>query len=438
VTVSQRNRRRVRVGSNLGVALVALAGLLALSSGASAQATSDRSTAAAKAPAYGTIWVTAESTQSLLEFAAGANGQAAPIADINGAATELNNPAGLAIDHHGRLWVANLSNSSIEVFGAAATGDVKPVITIAGPKTTLNAPIGIGLAQSGDVWVANSGSNTLAQFAPGAHGDIAPIRTIAGSHTGLANLVGLAVSPDGKHVWVSEERPAKATVRPTLEEFAGTAHGDIRPSTQISGSKTHLNDPYGIVVGVNGDDPITDNANTGTPAILKFAPGAHGNAAPKVISGSETGLSEPRLIAIDAIGDVWVPNALNDLVFRFSPSQHGNVSPSPLLFGGPTMLDTPGSVAVFLAPPSAPRSLHAHGMKKKLRLTWSRPHVTGGGILGYDVRRAHKLSGPWTVLATTTKLFYAKSLPHKGYFYDVEAFNNAGFSVATHASRPKI
>jgi DNA-binding beta-propeller fold protein YncE len=429
VYASHRTRRRPHAGLRSGVALTALAALITLSSGPLAHANSPRPAVAIKPPAYGTIWVTAQSTESLLEFAPGANKQAAPIADINGVATELNNPTGLAIDRHGRLWVANLSAAMIAVFGAHANGNVKPVMSIVGAKTGLNAPIGIALAQNGDLWVANSGSNTVAEFAAGAHGNVAPIRTIEGSRTLLANLVGLAVNPDGSRVWVSEEREQKAKVPPSLEEFAGTANGNVKPLTQISGSKTHLNDPYGLAVGVSGNDPITDDANIDrAPAILKFAPGAHGNTVPKLITGESTGLSEPRLLAIDAVGRIWVPNSLNDLILRFGPSQVGNVTPPTLIDA--TMVDTPGSVAVFIAPPSAPRAVHSHATKKTLRLTWSPPRVTGGGILGYRVRRAHKKSGPWTVIATTTKRFYTKANPRKGFYYDIEAFNNAGYSAA--------
>jgi DNA-binding beta-propeller fold protein YncE len=437
VSVSLRPRRRLRVGLSTGAALTALAGLLALSSSPAAHANVARAAAAAKPPAHGTIWVTAQSTQSLLEFAPGANGTTTPIADINGTATEMNNPMGLAIDRHGRLWVANFSANMIEVFGVGATGNVAPVQTIVGANTGLNAPSGIAMAQNGDLWVVDSGSNSLAEFAAGAHGNIAPIRTIAGNRTLLANLIGIAVSPDGTRVWITEEREAKAKVLPALEEFAGNKGGNVSPLKQISGSKTKLNDPYGIAVGVNGNDPITDNSNRDRiPFILKFAPGAHGNAAPTVIGGESTGMQAPRLIAIDAVGNIWIPDSLRDLIFRYGPTQVGNVGASRLIIA--TSVDTPGSVAVFIAPPGVPRAVHAHGTRKTLRITWSAPKVTGGGILGYRVFRSHKKSGPWTVLATTTKRSYTKAHPQQGFFYEIEAFNNGGYSVASHASQPKI
>jgi DNA-binding beta-propeller fold protein YncE len=412
--------------------------LLTLPSGFAAHANPAHPAVAAKLPAYGTVWVTAVGTASLMEFAPGAKGDTAPIADINGAATGLNDPSGLAIDHKGRLWVANFGSATISVFAPNATGNATPLMTLAGAKTELNTPGGIALAQNGDLWVANTGSRAILEFAPGAHGNVAPIRTIAGSLTLLTNLTGIAVSPDGSRVWITEQRAKKSKHPPLLAEFAGTAHGNVAPLTEITGSKTRLNDPYGVVVGINGDDPITDAANTGTPALLKFAPGAHGNAAPKVITGENTGLSEPRLIAIDATGGIWVPNALNDLILRFGPSQLGNVAPSVLLIANTPELVSPGASAVFAAPPSVPLAVHTHATKKKLRITWSAPHVSGGGILGYRVLRARKNSGPWRVIATTSKRSYAKSHPHNGFSYEIEAFNDAGVSVATHPSRPKI
>ena len=201
-------------------------------------------------------------------------------------------------------------------------------MSIVGAKTGLNAPIGIALAQNGDLWVANSGSNTVAEFAAGAHGNVAPIRTIEGSRTLLANLVGLAVNPDGSRVWVSEEREQKAKVPPSLEEFAGTANGNVKPLTQISGSKTHLNDPYGLAVGVSGNDPITDDANitsTRDPQVRARCSRQHSSKGHhgRVHRAERAALARDR-----RSGRIWVPNSLNDLILRFGPSQQGNIGSS--------------------------------------------------------------------------------------------------------------
>lgn len=413
-----------------------VAGLLTFSSVPAAHARVARTAAATKLPAYGSLWITSPPDDTILQFAPpNTDVDQTAIATISGSNTELNNPRGLAIDHRGRLWVANLSTNAILVFAANPGVNPKPVLTLAGAKTTINAPIAVALSQSGNVWVANQGSSTITEFAAGAHGNVAPIRTIAGSNAELSDLSGITVTPDGTKVWISEERGLNHN--PSLEEFAGTSHGNVKPLDQITGLTTRMDDPFGVVVGINGNDPITVNSDLDRrQAVLKFAPGAHGDAAPKQeIKGENTGLSLPQLPALDAVGNLWVPNNLDSEVVRFGPTQHGNVGPGRLFLAAG--LNEPSSIAVFIVPPSVPRAVHARTTKKKLHLTWSTPGVKGGGILGYEVR-AHKKGGPWKVVKTTTKPSYTKAHAHKGFSYDVIAFNEAGYSKPTKASKPKV
>ncbi|HTW19364.1 MAG TPA: fibronectin type III domain-containing protein [Mycobacteriales bacterium] len=357
-----------------------------------------------------------------------------PIATIEGADTTLNGVSGMAMDHQGRLWVANQSANSIVVFAANANGDAKPVVTISGADTHLNSPVDVALTQKGNIWAVNTGDNSLVEYAAGSHGDAKPLRRIAGSNTLLAKLTGVAVSPDGKRVWVSETRIIKDG--PSLDEYSGSAHGNVKPIAVITGSKTGLDQPNGVVVGVAGTDPIAVNAATDEKsAVVRFAPGAHGNAKGTVVSGENTGLEESQLPGLDAVGNIWVPNPENSEVVRFGPTQHGNVAPQKLFLG--TDLNNPGSLAVFIVPPSAPRAMHAKATSKKLHLTWSAPKVKGGGILGYEVRDRKK-GGHWKVVKTTAKPSYTKSHPHTGFSYDVIAFNEAGYSTASSSLKVKV
>ena len=87
------------------------------------------------------------------------------------------------------------------VYAAGANGNAAPIAaTIVGPKTGLIVPGGIGVdAAEAEVYVANNGGPTfnVLVFAAGANGDVSPIATIRGSHTGFTthNLDGLAVTP---------------------------------------------------------------------------------------------------------------------------------------------------------------------------------------------------------------------------------------------------
>ncbi len=444
MSASQRIPVRHRVGLRSGAAFAVVAGLLTFASALPAHAHLARPTVAVKLPPYGTLWISSPPVGDLLEFAApGPNAPVdqSPIVEITGVDTTLNDPRGVAIDHHGRVWVANLGGNSILAFAPPTGGgivDAKPAVTISGAKTGLSSPIAIALTQKGNAWVANQGTSTITEYAAGSHGNVAPIRTIAGSNTQLADLSGIAASPDGTRVWVSEYRMRKGPAPPSLVEFSGTAHGNAKPINVISGLDTQLNKPGGVAVGVAGNDPIAVDENLDHPsALLSFAPGAHGDSKPaEEVSGENTGLSQPQLPALDAVGNIWVPNTLNNEVSRFGPTQHGNVGPQRLFLG--TDLNQPSSIAVFIVPPGVPAAVKTHATKKKLRITWSAPHVTGGGILGYEVRRAHKKGGPWTVVETTsaTARSYTKSKPHKGFFYDVIAFNEAGYSTPSHPNEP--
>jgi hypothetical protein len=81
---------------------------------------------------------------SVTVYAAGAKGNATPIATIKGANTLLDQPLGIALDAAGRIYVANSATTSaqyrITVYAAGATGDVAPVVTISGSNTGLSVP----------------------------------------------------------------------------------------------------------------------------------------------------------------------------------------------------------------------------------------------------------------------------------------------------------
>jgi hypothetical protein len=106
--------------------------------------------------------------------------------------------------------------------------------------------------------------------------------------------------------------------------------------------------------------------------------------------------------------------------------------------GGDTGLNSPEGVAVFGTPPGTPRSVRSHHAKTTLHLTWKAPTISGGGILGYVVRSAHSKAGRWTTVATTTKRAFTKHHAKPNLFYDIEAFNDKGYSRPTPATRPKV
>jgi secreted PhoX family phosphatase len=96
--------------------------------------------------ASGTIYVaTSGATARVTIYAATANGNVAPIRQISGSNTGLQSPYYIAVDASSKIYVKNeiaSQTGSVTVYAAGANGNVAPIQTIAGPKTGLGARSG--------------------------------------------------------------------------------------------------------------------------------------------------------------------------------------------------------------------------------------------------------------------------------------------------------
>jgi sugar lactone lactonase YvrE len=394
--------------------------VLLLSSALGTPAGSARPSVASRV-AFGTIAVSDQSN-AVLTFAPGSSGNVAPLTDITGAATGLSTPGGIGFDRRGNLYVANTNAPSITGYAPNATGNVAPIVTIAGSNTTLNQPIGLAVTPAGAIWVANDGGTDLLEFAAGAVGNVAPTRTIAGASTGLTRAIGLALTVDGKGVWVTDLGSSGTAAE---REFSTHANGNVSPIATIAGGQAQLDGAYGVAVARDGS-VVFSNLNTPS-AVLRFGPHARGNHSPgSVITGSNTGLNQPTLLGLNPVGEIWVPNYAANSATRYPANAAGNHAPDHQLIGASTLINHPQAVAIYMQPPSAPRSLKKHVHHKKLTLRWHKPNSSGGGIEGYLVRHAKHKSGKYHVVKTTTKRSYRHHV--KKGFYDVVAFNQAGNS----------
>ncbi len=139
---------------------------------------------------------------AVIVYAAGANGNATPIQRISGSNTGLNDPQGVALDGSKNIYVSNTyaaSNDfagSITVYAAGANGNVAPIRTIVGERTKLREPLDIALDTSGNMYVVNNGRNGafITVYAAGANGNVKPIQTIKGSLTKLNSIYAWAIA----------------------------------------------------------------------------------------------------------------------------------------------------------------------------------------------------------------------------------------------------
>ena len=142
-------------------------------------------------------------------FERSATGPVSAKRSIQGPQTTLSLPHGVVLDLlHDEILVANSSyttpdSGAVLAFGRTDAGDVAPLRTLEGPATQLCNPVGLALDGATDeIVVANSnfGSGSCAEsvttYARTASGNLPPTRTLAGPLTDLLNPTGVAMAPD--------------------------------------------------------------------------------------------------------------------------------------------------------------------------------------------------------------------------------------------------
>jgi len=163
-------------------------------------------------------------------YPARSSGNAKPSAVISGPDTNLAYPTAIAVSNRGNIFVANLgppvcgncgcipgTQGSVSFYASGSEGDAKPLATIEGPHTRMGLPGAIAVDANENVHVLNNvfrGYDVISRFAcgetfsfvsgapvevfsAGSNGDAAPIGTIGGPYTGLSNSSGIAVGRGG-------------------------------------------------------------------------------------------------------------------------------------------------------------------------------------------------------------------------------------------------
>lgn len=188
------------------------------------------------------MFLTVQHANSVVVFRKMAEGEEKPLRKIDGERTQLEDPHGIALDpKRNLLFVANYGNArtekagsgtyqapSISVYPTDAAGDAAPLRVIEGDKTQLNWPAGIAVdPERGLVYVANDGGHSVLAFRVIDAGNVAPHRVIKGSKTNLKNPTGVAVDLEAGELWVSSFGNHAANV------FSLDANGDVPPIRTI-------------------------------------------------------------------------------------------------------------------------------------------------------------------------------------------------------------
>jgi sugar lactone lactonase YvrE len=267
-----------------------------------------------------------------------------------GSAARFNTPTGVGVDASGNVYVADTCNQTIR---KVTPGGV--VTTWASSAGNWNwgsndgtgsvakfwTPIGVAVDASRNVYVADTYNDTIRKITPDR-----VVTTLAGlvGHSGSADGTGsatrfhhpqgVAVDASGT-VYVADTRNdtiRKITPGGAVTTLAGLAgHSGSADGT---GSATRFLYPSGVAVDASGTVYVAD---CGNHAIRKITPdgvvttlaGLALNSGSANGTGSAARFYQPRGVAVDAFGTVYVADTYNHTIREYQPSCFPKITTQP-------------------------------------------------------------------------------------------------------------
>ncbi|MFI5180852.1 MAG: hypothetical protein ACHQPI_05640 [Thermoanaerobaculia bacterium] len=265
-----------------------------------------------------------------------------------GSAAAFNYPAGVAVDGSGNVYVADTYNNTIRRITGGGV-----VTTVAGQAGYFGSVDGTGSAAlfdhpqslavdgSGNVYVADAFNDTIRKITSGG-----VVTTLAGlaQSSGSADGTGSAaqfnypqgVAVDGAgNIYVADTQNStirKITSGGVVTTLAGLAQSS--GSADGTGSAARFSFPTGVAVDGSGNVVVSDTANNTirgitTGGVVTTLAGLAGSYGSVDGVGSGVRFNDPRGVAVDILGNVYVADASNHAIRKGTPP-----SPSLLLSGG--------------------------------------------------------------------------------------------------------
>lgn len=265
-------------------------------------------------------------------------------------------PAGLAFDSSQNLWVTNCSDFTLGTgaiaeftaaqlanLGSNSAPDPNTTLLDDGSFTILDCPWGAQFDAAGNLWITNRLIPNLVSYSPAqlaAGGALTPNTTI--TSTSFSSPTSIAFDASAK-LWIVENQNQQVLAYKAATLATALGHsGQVNPDIIISSSS--FGDPRAIAFDGAGNLWLAD----ATGKLLEFAAAdlaMSGTPTPKVtitatavvtLDGIAMSLDFPEGLAFDPAGNLWVANLESDnagSLAEFTPAQLASSgNPSPAVF----------------------------------------------------------------------------------------------------------
>ena len=259
-------------------------------------------------------------------------------ADGAAAVAQFKSPYGVAVDKDGNVYVADSQNHLIRkvtpsgtVSTLAGTGARGYADNAVGTLAQFDLPTGVAVDKAGNVYVAENTNQRIRKVTPGGAVSTLPAPAWAGYADDIDGTKAefyyprsVAVDKNG-YVYVADALNhciRKVTPTGAVSTLAGT--GIDGYADDLDGTKAQFNSPMGVAVDQDGNVYVGDMNND---RIRKVTPGgAVSTLAGTGVAGYADGVGaaakfhQPRGVAVDASGNVYVMDYTNRRIRKVTPA----------------------------------------------------------------------------------------------------------------------
>jgi len=264
--------------------------------------------------------------------------------NATGIAASFYYPHGVAVDALGNVFVADYYNHKIRkisALGVVSTfaGSGAPSSTDGmGTGASFHFPAGITIDGFGNLYVVDYASHKIRKITPSGVVSTLAGNGTAGTTDGIGTAAkfnypyGIAVDNSGNEYVAdsSNHKIRKISSSGVVSTFAGSG---IAGSLDGLGIAAGFDNPTGIVINTNGNIYIADRSNSKiriiSPAGIVSTLAGNGMSGMDydVSIGLEAIFNQPRGIAVDAMGTIYVADTNNHKIRKISTSGY-TISPA--------------------------------------------------------------------------------------------------------------